>query len=320
MSRPLAILAATALLLGACGGASPTLEPATEVRIVASTTVLADLVRRVAGDRASVHALVPAGTDVHTFDAAPSDALRVGEADLLVMNGLGLDDWLAEFARQSGASETPLLRLAEDLPGVEYLEGGDDHADDHGEEDGEDEGEGNSGDDEHGYNPHLWLDPDHAAQYVERIADGLAQIDADGEPTYRANAAGYAADLAELDAWIADQLSDLPADARRLVTFHDAFAYFARAYGLEIVGVLVEVAGQEPSAQEVAQLIEQIRASGARLVLAESQFNDTLAQTVARETDATVVRLYSDALGDPPADTYAGAMRWNVEQIVEALP
>lgn len=304
-------VAAIGLALAGCaaGGPSPSPAPSAVLQVVATTTVLADLVRNVAGERAQVHALVPAGTDVHTFDPAPSDALRVSQADLLVMNGLALDEWFADFVRQSGAAGTPLVELAEDLPGVEYIEGGE-HG--HDEEDEEEPGE-------HAYNPHLWLNADYAARYVERIATALSAADPDGADGYAANAAAYSDRLADLHSWIADQLAGLPAEARRAATFHDAFAYFAAAYGLEIVGVLVEVPGQEPSAAEVARLIEEIRRTGARLVLAESQFSDSLAQTVARETEAGVVLLYSDALGDAPADSYEGAMRWNVEQIIEAL-
>jgi zinc/manganese transport system substrate-binding protein/manganese/iron transport system substrate-binding protein len=284
---------------------------------VTTTTVLADFVRQVAGDRAVVHALVPAGVDSHTFDPSPGDAVRVSQADLLVMNGLGLDEWLQAFIEQAGAGDVPLVELAEDLEGVDYLEGDEHHDDDEhlDEEEGHDEGE-----DEHAYNPHLWMNVQYARLYVERLANELSAVDADGEAEYRANADIYDKQLTELDGWIRQQIGQLPSDERQVVSFHHAFPYFAAAYGMEIVGVLVEVPGREPSAGEIAELIDAIRESGARLILAEAQFSDQLAQTLAAETDARVVStLYTDALGDPPADTFVGAMRWNVEQILQAL-
>lgn len=292
--------------------AAPTPEPEPAVSVVTTTTVLADFVRQVAGDRAEVHALVPRGTDPHTFDPSPADAIRVSRADLLVMNGLGLDEWLADFIAQAGAEGVPLVELAEDLPGVDYLEG-DEHHHDEAEHHNEDE-------DGHAYNPHLWMNVGYARLYVERLADELSAADPNGEADYRANAESYDVQLAELDGLIRGQVEQIPAEGRRVVSFHHAFPYFAEAYGFEIVGVLVEVPGREPSAREVAELIQGIRDSGVRIILAEAQFSDHLAQTLAAETDAVVVnRLYTDSLGDPPTDTFVGAMRWNVEQILDAL-
>lgn len=306
----LLLVLATLLALAACGtapGASspaPTAAPGGQIPVVATTTLHADLVRQVGGDRVSVHALIPKGGDVHTFDPAPSDAARLADARLLVMNGLGLDDWLLGLARDAGAADVPVVELGEELA-VDYIAGGDEHAGD---------------DDAHLVNPHLWLDLANARLYVERIAGALAAADPNGSDAYAAGAAAYVERLDGLEAWIVEQLGAVAAEDRRVVSFHDAFPYFARAYGLEIVGVVVEAPGQEPSAAEVAALIETIRASGVKAILAEAQFGEQLARTIAAETGATVVsRLYTDSLGDPPRDTFEGAMRWNTEQIVEAL-
>ncbi|HVM31065.1 MAG TPA: metal ABC transporter substrate-binding protein [Candidatus Limnocylindrales bacterium] len=296
--------------------ASPSPDTA-QLSVVATTTVLADFVRKVAGDRAEVHALVPAGVDPHTFDPSPSDAVRVSEADLLVMNGLGLDEWVQPFIEQAGAGNVRLVELAEDLDGVDYLEGDDHHDED---EHGDDDEHHDEDEDDHAYNPHLWMNVQYARLYVERLADELSAVDPANESDYRGNAAAYDGELEELDGWIRGQIGSLPEDDRRVISFHHAFPYFAEAYGMQIVGVLVEVPGREPSAGEVAALISAIRESGVRLILAEAQFSDALAQTLAAETEAEVVStLYTDALGDPPADTFAGAMRWNVEQILQAL-
>lgn len=305
--------------LAACGttpdasgrpGASTSGSGRARIPVVATTTLLADLVLQVGGERVAVHALIPKGGDVHTFDPAPSDAARLAGAKLLVMNGLGLDDWLLGLARDAGAAAVPVVELGEGLD-VAYVEGPDGHVDDGAEEDGPDG---------HLVNPHLWLDVDNARLYVERIAEALGAADPAGRETYAAGSAAYGQRLAALDGWIAEQLAGIAAEARRVVSFHDAFPYFARAYDLEIVGVVVEAPGQEPSAAEVARLIGTIRASGVKAILAEAQFGEQLTRTIAAETGATVVSgLYTDSLGNPPLDTYEAAMRWNTEQIVGAL-
>lgn len=281
-------------LAGACGGQPTTPSPSGGARlsVVTTTTVLADFVREVGGARVEVHALVPKGGDVHTFDPAPSDAAQLSDADLLVMNGLGLDDWLLTFAEQAGAQDAPVIQLGVALEDARYI----------------------------GNNPHLWLNPIYASAYVDRIRLKLIELDADGQQTYDTNASAYDDRLTELDNWARGELAGIPAADRRVVSFHDAFPYFAAAYDLQIVDVLVAAPGQDPSPAEVARVIEAIRTSGVKAILAEAQFSDELARTIAAETGAVVVNeLYTDSLGDPPVDTYEGALRHDVEQIAAAL-
>ncbi len=301
---------AVALVAAGCG-ASPGTGDAPgssgRLQVVATTTVLADFVAQIGGDRVSVAALVPKGGEVHTFDPTPSDARRLAEADLIVANGLGLDDWLTGLAADAGAT-APIIKLGENLPGVTYLA-----ADGHAGEDGRAETAGVP-------NPHLWLDVANARLYAARIAEELERLDPSGAAAYRAAASAYDARLAELDAWIRARIGALPASHRRVVSSHEAFPYYARAYGLEIVDVIVPSPGQEPSAAQIARLIEAVRAAGVRAILAEAQFNPALAERIAAETGVPVVtNLYSDSVGDPPADTYEGLMRWNTERIVAAL-
>ncbi|HEU0234942.1 MAG TPA: metal ABC transporter substrate-binding protein, partial [Candidatus Limnocylindrales bacterium] len=266
--------------------------------------VLADLVANVGGDRVTVSSVVPKGGEVHTFDPSPQDVVGLTEADLIVSNGLGLDEWLTDLAADSGA-DARIVELGEDL-GIDYL-AGDEHEDET--------------DTDHGtVNPHLWLDVANARLYVAKLADALAAADPDGMADYRANAQAYDAELADLDAWIRDQIGTIAPADRALVSFHEAFPYLARAYGLEIVGVVVNAPGQDPSAGEIAALVAAIRAAGVKAVFGEAQFSDKLVRTIAEETGATVeTNLYNDSLGDPPADSYLGMMRWNVERIVAAL-
>ena len=295
-------LAALALLLAACGGGSSagpggSGEPDGAIRVVTTSTVFADLVRNAGGERVSVTSLVPPGADVHTHQATPDDLRAASNAQLFVMNGLGLDDWLEETL-MSASSEAPVLKLAEGLEGVELVPG---------EQAGEE-------------NPHLWMDVTYAELYVARIADALTAADPVHAVEIEATAGAYRSKLHDLDGWIRDQVETIPAGDRKFVMFHDALPYFARAYGLTIVGVAVEAPGQDPSAGEIAALIDAIRASGAKAIFSEAQFPTALVDQLARETGATVVAdLYDDSLGDDPVTSYEALITWDVEKLVEAL-
>lgn len=297
--RTAVVAAMIATLLVACGGAGPSTGPDDErLRVVATTTVLADLVAQVGGEDIEVTSLVPKGGEVHTFDPTPSDLRAVGDADVIVMNGLGLDDWLGGVVADSGTT-APIVELAADLEGVDYLEGG--H-----------EGEAP--------NPHLWLDVANAMRYVERIVETLADADPGRADAYRKRGDAYLGRLAELDDWARQQIGTIPDEDRVVVSFHEAFPYFARAYGLEIVGTVVDAPGQDPSAGEIAALVDAIRASGAKAVFGEAQFSPELVETIATEAGVAVESdLYNDSLGDPPVDTYEGLIRWDVDRVVAAL-
>ena len=296
-NRIVAVLLAVAAILAACGpGAS---SPAADgrLRVVTSTTVLADLVANVGGEHVVVDPLVPKGGEVHTFDPTPSDVRRVTDAGLVLVNGLGLDGWLADLVTGSG-TEAPVVALGEDLEGVEYLEGA------HDEE----------------VNPHLWLNVAYAARYADRIAEQLRLADPSHAADYDAGLASYRTELETLDESIRGSLAAIPSADRTVIAFHDAFPYFAEAYGLRVDGTIVDAPGQDPSAGEISDLIRVVETNGVRVILAEAQFNDDLARTIADETGAVVVSdLLTESTGDPPQDSYVGAMRWNVEQIVAAL-
>jgi zinc/manganese transport system substrate-binding protein/manganese/iron transport system substrate-binding protein len=325
ISWRLAILVIAATIVAtACGsgpGASPgSTGPATAspepgaLQVIASTTVLADLVANVGGTKITVESLVPKGGEVHTFDPTPSDLTRVAQAQLVVMNGLGMDEWLAQMVTDSGTT-APVVELAEDLPGVTYLEGGEEAAPASPAPDASADPHAHGG-----VNPHLWLNVKYASLYVGRIVDALSAADPADAATYQSNGTAYQARLATLDTWVRDQMATIPQPNRKLVSFHEAFPYYAAAYGLEIVGTIVQAPGQDPSAGEIAALVEAIKASGAKAVFTEAQFSPELAQAVASEADVKVVSdLYNDSLGDPPVDSYEGLIRWDTEKTVEAL-
>lgn len=278
------------------GGASP--SPAGSLSVVTTSTVFGDLIRNVGGDLVSVTSLVPAGADVHTFAPKPADLRAVTASRLIVMNGLGLDDWLRDTITNAAASGTPLVELAVDLAGVELLPG---------EEPGE-------------QNPHLWMAVPNAILYVDRIEAALKAADPANAEAYVRQATAYRARLTALDATVRQRIEQIPAADRKLVTFHDALPYFAHEYGLEVVGVAVDAPGQDPSAGEIAKLIEAIKAAGVKAIFSESQFPTALVDQIAAETGATVVAdLYDDSLGDPPVTSYEAMITWDVDQLVKAL-
>jgi zinc/manganese transport system substrate-binding protein/manganese/iron transport system substrate-binding protein len=305
--RAASIALAAALVLAGCGGATGSASPrgstaATPapgaIRVVTTTTVFADMVAQIGGTNVSVRSIVPKGAVVETFDPSPGDVAAVADAQLIVMNGLGLDDWLAPLIANA-AVDVPTVRLAPDLPGVSYVTG---------EEAGEEA------------NPHLWLNVAYAVLYAGRITEALKAAAPADAATFDAGGKAYAARLTDLDAWVRQQVATIPPENRKLVSFHEAFPYFAEAYGLEIVGSVVEVPGQDPSAGQVAALVDAIKASGAKAVFTEAQFPPELSKAIADEADVKVEsNLYNDSLGDPPVDTYEGLIRWDVERIVSAL-
>jgi manganese/iron transport system substrate-binding protein len=299
IARTAIVVVAVFLATAGCGAAGSATSPAGDpIRVVATTTVLGDLVAQTGGGVVAVTSLVPKGGEVHTFDPTPSDLRAVADADLIVMNGLGLDDWLDKVIADSG-DDAPVVRVAEDLDGVHYLSG---------------DGEGEA------VNPHLWLNVKYAIKYVERIREALVTLDPARADGINASAEAYIARLDALDSWVLEQIDTIPPEDRVIVSFHEAFPYFAEAYGLTIVGTIVDAPGQDPSAGEIAALVTAIRESGAKAVFGEVQFSPELVQTVAEEAGAVVESdLYNDSLGDPPVDSYEGLIRWDVEKVVAAL-
>jgi ABC-type Zn uptake system ZnuABC Zn-binding protein ZnuA len=295
--RVLALAFVVAVLAAACGGGggSPS-EADTTLRVVTTTTVFADLVGQVGGPDVTVHSLVPKGGEVHTFDPTPRGFESVARAQLLVANGLGLDDWLVKVASDTGTS-APVVRLGDGVPADRLI----------GKTDGTP-------------NPHLWLDVSLARLYVAHIADALATADPAHAAAFRERAATYDQRLGKLDTTIREKLTTVPAGDRKVISFHDAFPYFAHAYGLQIVGTIVDAPGQDPSAGEVAKLVDAVKANAVAAVIAEAQFNADLVRTLADETGARVVTdLYDDTLGDPPVDSYEAMLRWDADRLTEAL-
>ncbi len=296
--RIFAVLSGIVLATAVLGCAGSTASGSGKLVVVATTTVFADLVSNVGGDYVSVTSLVPKNADVHTFEPKPSDMRMVAEAKLLVMNGLGLDDWLEKTITSAAAEGTPLVKLAVDLPGVTLL----------------------PGDTSGTQNPHLWMDVKYTELYVDRIAAALESADPAHASAYERQAATYKASLDELDTWVRAQIATIPEADRKLVTFHDAFPYYARGYGVTIVGVAVQAPGQDPSAGYTAELIKAIKAAGVKVIFSESQFPTQIVDQLATETGCKVyANLYDGSLGDPPVTSYVELIRWDTTQLVQGL-
>jgi zinc/manganese transport system substrate-binding protein/manganese/iron transport system substrate-binding protein len=263
--------------------------------VVTTTTVFADIVRSVGGARTDVHSIIPPGVGPEDYEPKPDDAKVLGDAQLIVSNGVGLDDFLNRLLDSGSGGKTPRLVLGEGIEPIVV--------------DGEP-------------NPHFWLDPSLVRTgYLPKIVTALSALAPADAATFQANATAYGTTLDALDTELKAKVATIPAANRKLVTFHDAFPYFARHFGFELVGVVVANVGQEPNAAELAALVEKVKSAGVKAVFSEAQFNPKLAQTLADEAGVTrvVTTLYNDALGPAPADTYPGMMRWNIDQIVEAL-
>jgi ABC-type Zn uptake system ZnuABC Zn-binding protein ZnuA len=313
-----AVVLSVALVLAGCGAdpGSSTGQggaQADRLDVVATTTVLQEFVQVVGGDLVELTGLMQRGVDAHDYAPTPADLVALGEADVLVENGLGLESWLQDTVSNAGFDGVRVD--ASEGVAVRELTGGEEaHAE---------EGEETHAAD--GADPHIWQDPRNAVTMVENVAEGLATADPDNASTYEANAAAYVEELRALDQEVAAQTAAL--QDRRFVSQHDAFGYYLDRYDFEFVGAVIPSSdtNAELSGAEVAALVEQIRQTGARAVFSEVSLPPATAETVAREAGVEVVAgedsLYADGLGPEGSDaaTYPGMIRHNTRVIVGAL-
>ena len=297
-------LALAAMLALACGGADDDADG--RLRVVTTVAPLRSIIESVGGERVRVVALVPEGTNSHTFEPPPSAVRAIARADLIVVNGLNLERPVIELAEANRRAGVEIARLGEAaIDPDQYVydfsfprEGGDP-------------------------NPHLWTDPILAIVYAELARDALGRADPDGAAVYAANAAALTAELRELDAAIRAAVATVPPERRLLLTYHDSFPYFAPRYGFTIIGAIQPSDFSEPSPREVAALVRQIRESGAPAVFGSEAFPSETLETIAREAGAVqVASLRDDDLPGEPGDaenTYLAMMTANARAIVTAL-
>jgi len=272
--------------------------------VATSSTVIADFVRNIGGDRVVVRPLAPAGTDPHTFQPTPDTMKTLAQARIVFFNGTGLEEWWGKAVRSVKQTEVPVIELSRGLATITmpgHSHGGRTHSE--------------------GLDPHVWLDPVLVRGYADKIREGLSRVDAANASGYTEHAKTYQATLDELDAWIRAEVQKIPAGRRKIVTFHNAFQYFATRYGFTVKGFVVASPGKEPSAKTLAELTRRIKQEQVPAVFAEADFNPKILATLGRDAGVTVVtNLYDGSLSDgPPADTYVTMMRHNVTTMVNAL-
>ena len=301
MYRLILILSVLALVLTGCGG-KPASDSGTAAPVVlTSTTFLADFARNVAGNRAVVASLLSAGADPHEYQSVPSDVQKIAKSTVVIVNGLDYDQFIQPLLENAGG--TRLVITASD--GLEARQ--------MTEETGEKVTD-----------PHMWMSPIRVIKYVENIRDGLTNADPAGTDVYKTNADAYISQLKELDTWITQQVAQIPEARRLLVTNHDSLGYFAEHYGFTVIGTIVPGVSSEaaPSAQQIAALIDEIKATGAPAAFLNISDNPHLADQITTETNIKVVTdLYIEtlSLSDGPAATYMDMMKHNVTRIVDAL-
>lgn len=315
----LALCAAATVVLGAAAGCRAPSPDATvdstavsRIRVVATTTIVGDIVSKVGGDRIDLEVLLPPDSDPHAFQASPQDMVAVAEADVVFINGLGLESFL-EPMLESATDPDRIVSVSE---GIDPLAGDGHRHEEEEEEEGADHEEGEA-------DPHVWFDPANVMVWADNTAAALSAIDPAHAETYAANAAAYRTTLEALDAWIRERVAGIPQERRLLVSDHRTFAYFAERYGFEAEDTIFPTTSTlaEPSAGDLAALERRIEAIGVPAVFVGTTVSPRLAERVAADTGAALVRLYTGALSasDGPAPTYERMMRYNVDAIVEAL-
>ncbi len=302
----------TSLVLGGCTGTlSSAIPTSSKLKVIATTTIVGDVVRQVGGDAIELHVLIPAGSDPHSFTPTPQDAIVISKAALVFANGAGLEAFLEPLLENAGG-QAEVVALSD---GLVLLEG-------HAEATETAAADSHHHEDEM-YDPHTWTSPRNVLAWVPLIEAALSRHDPAHAELYHARAAAYRAELEELDAWVQAQIATIPASRRVLVTDHLAFGYLAAHYGLQQLGAAVPSFSTlaQPSAQELAALEDAIRAQGVPAIFVGDTVNPALAERIAQDTGIKLVRLYTGSLTEAqgPAPTYVAYVRYNVTAIVEAL-
>ena len=264
------------------------------INVVASFSILADFARNAGGERVRVTSLVGPNGDVHVYTPTPADARTVAEAGLVVVNGLGLEGWLPRLL-QSAGSRAPIVTASRGVAPLKF---------------------GSETD------PHAWQSVVNAKIYIANIRNALVEVDPAGADDYRKNADAYLVELDALDAEVRAAIAKIPPARRKLISTHDAFGYFAKAYGFETIAPLGASTEAEPGARDIAGIITRIKASGASAVFPENISDERLIRRISAETGASIGgTLYTDSLTDEKgnAPTYIALVRHNIRTLTRAL-
>lgn len=286
------------LLLGSCSGTTEETDSG-KPKVVTTSTILKNWTEEVAGDEVQIQGILEPGEDPHIYEPVPLDNQIIEDADLILYNGYNLEPALIKLIQSSASGST--FAVGEVVEPLDY------------------DYEGRREPD-----PHVWGDAENAIAMVNTIRDQLVELSPEDKAEFIANAETLTQTLQEVDGWIAEQVATIPENQRQLVTTHDAFQYYAKAYGLEVAGTLIGMSTEEqPSAQTVKQLSDDIRRAKVPAIFAETTINPALITTVAQEAKVKLSerQLYSDSLGSPgsEAETYVKMLVANTQTIVEAL-
>lgn len=306
-------LVTLSVFLVGCSDKTTTAPPAADekLKVVTTTSFVGDVVSIIAGGAVEMTVLLEPGQNPHSYQPAPQDMVKVFEADLIFVNGLGLEEFLDDLIAGTGNADAVII-VSDGISPLKRAEG------DHEDEDQEGD-EGHSGSDQ---DPHVWFDPNNIIIWTEQIAFALAEKDPENAEIYLENAEVYREELKELDGWIREQVALIPPANRELVTDHTVFGYFVEEYGFTQIGAVIpaQTTEAETSGQQLAYLIDIIREEEVKAIFIGVDFDPTLSQMVAMDTGVDLIPLYFGSLSaGAPAGTYLTFMRHNVKTIVNAL-
>ncbi|MBD1921483.1 metal ABC transporter substrate-binding protein [Microcoleus sp. FACHB-831] len=292
-----------ALWVSGCDRADNRANPAANGKpsVVATSTIIADLTNRVAGDEIQLKGILKPGADPHVYEPVPADSQALEKAKLILYNGYNLEPGLIKLMNASGV-QVRKVAVGEVAKPLQLEKGKGEVVPD----------------------PHVWGDVDNVILMVNAIRDALIELAPEDRDKFSQNAEKLTAELKQLDTWVTEEIKTIPADKRKLVTTHDAFQYYARGYGIAIAGTLIGISTEEqPSAQTVQKLVEAVKKAGVAAIFAETTINPALINTVAQESGVKLAprQLYSDSIGAPGSDgdSYIKMIEANTRTIVEAL-
>lgn len=284
-------------LAAACSTQQP--DSSGKLNVVATNSILGDVVQTIGGDLINLTILIPVDTDPHSFEPAPQDAARVAEADVVFINGLNLEEFLQSLL-SNAAGHAEVIAVSD---GIQTIAGEEEEFAD--------------------ADPHVWMNPLNVKIWVDNITEALAAADPANADAYLANATAYKVQLDELEAWAQEQIAQIPVEQRLLVTDHDALGYFLDHYSFQLVGAVIPsyTTGSEPSARELADLENAIRQYDVKAIFVGVSVNPALAEQVAADTGVQLIPVYTESLGgaNGPAATYLDMIRYDIEAIVGAL-
>jgi len=337
----LVVIMLVGVALAACGQleSGPNGNEDSGLKIVVTTSFIGDVVEQIAGETAEISVLLEPGQNPHSYQPTPRDMVNISQADAVFVNGLHLEEFLDDLLDGSD-TDAELVVVSEGIEPLGMPEWGShsegeeeedeshtaeadhDHEADGGHEEEADQDHEGEHDHGLGYDPHVWFDPNNLIIWVDNIVSALSELDPIHAADYQANSQAYQEELAALDSWIREEVSQIPEGNRKLVTDHTALGYFAEEYGFTQIGAVIPAltTEAETSGQELAELIETIRDNQVKAIFVGIDFDPTLAQRVAEETGVDLIPIYFGSLSDgEPAGTYLDFMRYDVTVILRAL-